>query len=142
MQKQMICTILWCLTVVLGSCSSKPEESVTEVKNGAFKILVRSQEFHHSAIRNIDICVVPISVSKFPKDETQCFFHGFDFSSLSVTWRSQQEIEIFFRNGRVSYFRNYAFAYPSGPIPVEFHATLCDGCDAGSKDTVTSDTKR
>ena len=35
----------------------KPEESVTELDHGQFKILVRSQEFHHSGLRNVDICV-------------------------------------------------------------------------------------
>jgi hypothetical protein len=132
MQKLTICTAC-CLTIVLGSCRGKPEESVTEVENGPFKILVRSQEFHHSGTVNIDICVVQTSSRKFPKDKAQCFLHGFDFSGLSVKWKSEHEIEISFRCGRVSYFRNYAFVYPNGPIPTEFHVTLRDGCGTGSK---------
>jgi hypothetical protein len=111
----------------------KPKESATEVENGPFKILVRSQEFHSSGIRNIDVCVAKTSDHSFPKDEAQCFLHGFDFSKLSVKWNSEREIEISFAGGRVSHFTNYAFVYPSGPVPVEFHAVLCDGCDTGLK---------
>jgi hypothetical protein len=119
----------------LGSCRGKPEESATEVENGPFKILVRSQEFRNSGIRNIDVCVAETSNRKFPKDESQCFLHGFDFSELSARWRSQREIEVSFRSGRVSYFTNSPSVLPVGSsIPVGFHATLCDGCDTGSKD--------
>lgn len=126
----MVC----CLTITLGACRGTPEQSMTEVENGPFKILVRSQEFHHSAIRNIDICVAETSSRKFPKDEVQCFLHGYDFSALSVKWREQRGIQVAFRSGRVSYFRNYAFVYPKGPVPEEFHITLCEGCDMSSKD--------
>jgi hypothetical protein len=38
----------------------KPEESVGLVENGAFKILIRSQEFGHSGTVNIDICVAVV----------------------------------------------------------------------------------
>ena len=106
---------------------------MTEVENGPFKVLIRSQEFHHSAIRNIDICVAQTSARKFPKDKSQCFLHGFDFSGLSVKWESEREIEISFACGRVTHFTNDAFVYPNGPIPVEFHATLNDGCGTRSK---------
>jgi hypothetical protein len=117
---------------------------VTEVRNGAFKILVRSQEFHHSGIRNIDICVAEISGRGFPEKRIQCLLHGFDFSGLSVKWQSQREIEISFDCGRVSTFANYAVVSPDGSLPEDFHATLRDGCGKGSSkdDPPTGDAKR
>ena len=129
------------LAIVLGSCS-KPDESLTEVKNGPFKILVRSQEFHHSAIRNIDVCVAETSSQEFPERKPQCFLHGFDFSDLSVKWRGEREIEVSFRDGRVTYFSNCPSVSPSGSNPVGFHAVLCDGCGPGSTGISGGDTKR
>jgi hypothetical protein len=102
---------------------------VTQVENGPLKALVRSQEFHHSGIRNVDVCVAEISSQGFPKDEAQCLLHGFDFSGLSVKWRSEREIEISFRSGRVSQFTNDASVSQKGSIPIEVHATLCEGCE-------------
>ncbi len=107
----------------------EPNETVTETKNGSFKILVRSQEFHHSGTINVDVCVTDSSDPKFPTHEKQqCFLHGYDFSGLSVKWLSQRHIEIAFDCGRVTTFTNSAFVYPGGPVPVEFHASLRDGC--------------
>ena len=98
------------------------------------KVLVRSQEFHHSGIINVDICVTDSSNLAFPKNEKpQCFLHGYDFSGLSVKWLSQRNIEIAFDCGRVTTFTNSAFVYPNGPVPVEFHAILLDGCANQSK---------
>ncbi len=34
----------------------KPDETVTEVRNGSYKVLIRSQEFHHSGSINVDVC--------------------------------------------------------------------------------------
>ena len=116
--------------MALSSCG-KPEETVSEVANGDFKVVIRSQEFHHSGIRNLDICVAETSEHKFPRDKARCFLHGFDFSELSVKWRSQREIEVYFRSGRVARFTNSAFVSPTGSIPVEFHTVLCDGCGTG-----------
>jgi hypothetical protein len=45
-----------CLVVAFLILRGKLEEHVVELQNGAFKIRVRSQEFGHSSIRNIDIC--------------------------------------------------------------------------------------
>jgi amino acid transporter len=107
----------------------KPNETVTEVRNGPFKVLVRSQEFHHSGSVNVDICVTDSSNLAFPRNEkVQCFLHGYDFSGLSVKWLSQQNVEIAFDCGRVTTFTNSAFVYPNGPVPVEFYAVLRDGC--------------
>jgi hypothetical protein len=119
-----------CLVIVLSSCRGRPDETMTEVKNGAFKVLIRSQEFHHSGSRNIDICVTNNSDRGFPDKEVQCFLRGFDFDGLTVKWQTPQVIEVFFRSGRVTHFTNSAFAYPGGPVPTEFHVLLCDGCDA------------
>jgi hypothetical protein len=107
----------------------RPNETVTEAENGPFKVLIRSQEFHHSGTINVDVCVTESSSRKFPNNERlQCFLNGYDFSGLSVKWLSQRDIEIAFDCGRVTSFRNSAFVYPNGPIPVEFHATLRDEC--------------
>jgi hypothetical protein len=116
--------------IALSSCRGKPDETITEVKNGAFKVLIRSQEFHHSGTVNVDICVANISSLGFPENRTQCFLHGFDFDGLTVKWQGPQVIEVSFRAGRVSHFENSAIAYPGGPVPTEFHVILCDGCDA------------
>ena len=105
-------------------------ESVTEVQNGAFKILVRSQEFHHSGSVIVDICVANTSSHDFPKKKQQCFLKGYDFSGLSVKWVEPQVIEVSFSSGRVSQFTNSALAYPGGSIPEAFHILLCDGCGA------------
>jgi hypothetical protein len=106
----------------------KPSETVIETKNGPFKVLVRSQEFQHSGIINVDVCVADSSNPAFPKNEKpQCFLHGFDFSGLSVRWLSGRDIEIAFDSGRVTTFTNYALVYPSCPFPVEFHASLREG---------------
>ncbi len=129
MKRLRLCTI-FCLMIALSSCRGKPDETITEVKNGAFRVLIRSQEFHHSGIRNVDICVANISSLGFPENRIQCFLHGFDFDGLTVKWQGPQVIDVSFRSGRVSHFTNSAIAYPGGPVPTEFHVILCDGCDA------------
>jgi hypothetical protein len=116
------------LLAIMLFARDKPNETVTEVRNGPFKVLVRSQEFHHSGSINVDVCVTDSSSLAFPKSKQQCFLHGFDFSGLSVKWLSQQNIEIAFDCGRVTTFANSAFVYPNGPVPVEFYAILRDGC--------------
>lgn len=106
---------------------------MAEVKNGAFKVVVRTQEMNHSGSKNVDICVANTSSTDFPTDKLQCFLNGYDFDGLSVKWRGPQKIEVSFQSGRVSYFTNAAFVYPGGSVPEEFHTVLCDACDAGSK---------
>ncbi|HEV2401063.1 MAG TPA: hypothetical protein VGS27_29285 [Candidatus Sulfotelmatobacter sp.] len=107
----------------------KPNETITELKNGPFKVLIRSQEFHHSGTINVDVCVTDSPNRAFPKNEKlQCFLHGYDFSALSVKWLSDQNIEIAFDCGRVTNFTNSATVYPNGPVPVAFYATLRDTC--------------
>jgi len=118
------------LSVVALSCGRPTEEHLTEVKNGAYKVAIRSQEFHHSGIRNVDICVADIGSSQFPTDKGQCFLHGFDFSGLDVKWLSERNIEISFSCGRVSKFSNFAVLSKGHSLPVEFHATLTDECNA------------
>jgi len=77
----------------------KPSETTNETRNGPFKVLIRSQEFHHSGTINVDVCVTDSSSLAFPKSKQQCFLHGFDFSGLSVKWLSQRNIEIAFDCG-------------------------------------------
>jgi hypothetical protein len=128
MHKSMIYAAC-CLMIVLTSCG-KPEERVTEVKNGDFKIVVRSREFYHSGTVIVDVCLTEASNPKFPEKRIQCFLRGDDFSGLSVEWRSEREIEISFACGRVASFQNYAVVSPSGSLPQEFHAILHDRCES------------
>jgi len=122
---------LWILfyAFILVGCSSPTEEKITDYKRGEFKIEVRSQEFHHSSIRNVDICVAEIENQGFPGDKSQCFLHGFDFSGLSVSWLSDQEIQIKFDCGRVTSFTNFALISKNRSVPVEFHAMLNESCN-------------
>jgi hypothetical protein len=122
--------MLYLLSLVMLSCGRPTEENLTEVKNGAYKVEVRSQEFHHSGIRNVDICVADVGSNQFPTDRGQCFLHGFDFSQLAVKWVSERNVEISFACGRVSRFSNFAVMSKDHPLPVEFHATLNDECNA------------
>lgn len=120
--------MLGCLLLAFLLLRGKPEERVVELRNDAFKILVRSQEFRHSGIRNIDICVAETSSRSFPKSRMQCFFHGFDFSGLSVVWQSQRDIEVSFRSGYLTYFENNATVFPTdGSNSESFHTTVRDG---------------
>src|SRR5271169_6682463 len=124
---RIACSIGAVLSVLLLAfmlfARGKPNETITEARNGPFKVLVRSQEFHHSGTINVDVCVTDSSNPAFPKSEKpQCFLHGYDFSGLHVKWLSQNDIEIAFDCGRVTTFTNSAFVYPNGPVPVAFHA--------------------
>jgi hypothetical protein len=112
--------------VFLWVIQGKPAESVTAFENGHFKVLVRSQEFHHSGTVNTDICVAEVASREFPRDEIQCFMHGYDFYRLSVKWQSQQEIDVTFDGGRVSGFNNYAIVSPKDSLPIEFHIVMHD----------------
>jgi hypothetical protein len=118
------------LLLCVLSCGKRTEEHLTEVKNGPYKVYVRSQEFDNSGIRNVDICVADFTSSRFPADTRQCFLHGFDFSGLAVGWSAQDNVEISFSCGRVTEFSNFAFISKNHPTPVEFHATLNDKCGA------------
>jgi hypothetical protein len=122
--------IVCLLSFVAFSCGKPTEENVVEVKDGKFKVDVRSQEFHHSGIRNVDICVDDVASSQFPADKEQCFLHGFDFSGLAVKWLSERNVEISFSCGRISRFSNFAVLSKGHSLPVEFHATLTDECNA------------
>jgi hypothetical protein len=113
--------------VLLLGAWGRPDEKITAVGNGPFKILVRSREFHKSGTLIMDICVAEASSRDFPK-RRQCFLSGYDFDNLSVKWRGQREIEISFGCGRVTNFTNNALVYPNGPVPEGFHATLRENC--------------
>jgi len=105
---------------------------MTEFRNGDFKIEIRSQEFNNSGIHNVDICIMPSSSLSFPTESSQCFLHGFDFSNLSVRWISARNVEVSFGCGRISRFTNFAIVTKEQSLPVEFHATLNDACNAAS----------
>jgi hypothetical protein len=107
MQKSIVWAVC-ILALITTSCARPTAQNVTEIKNGNFKVDVRSQEFHNSGIRNVDICVADAASQGFPGDRGQCFLHGFDFSGLSVKWLSERNVEISFSCGRVSKFMNFA----------------------------------
>jgi hypothetical protein len=132
MQRILTCG-LCCLVIFLQACRKVTENSVSNVRNGDYQVLVRSQEINTSGIHNVDVCVAKASDSVFPKDKKQCFLHGFDFSELSVNWKSKNNIEVSFQCGRVDQFRNSAFVYPQGPVPEEFYVTLRDSCNTATK---------
>jgi len=87
-------------------------QTLSETTNGAFKVVVRTQEISHSGTRNVDVCVANASSSGFPEKKVQCFLSGYDFDGLSVKWQGPRVIEISFSSGRVSRFTNSAFVYP------------------------------
>jgi hypothetical protein len=137
MQKSIVWTA--CLLMfVVTSCGRPTEQSINEVKNDTFKVDIRSQEFHNSGIRNVDICVADAASSDFPGEKGQCFLHGFDFSGLSVKWLSERNVEITFSCGRVVKFSNFAVVSKGQPLPVEFHATLNDECNATPNNSSTA----
>jgi hypothetical protein len=102
---------------------------VTEVRNGSFKVVVRSQEFDHSGIRNFDVCVDDAASTHFPTDKAQCFLHGFDFVGLGAKWVDERNVDVSFACGRVSNFTNFVVVSDDGRLPVEFHGTPRDGCN-------------
>ena len=117
-----------CLLALLQGCRGKPEETFTEVPSGDYKIVIRTQEFHHSGSLNAEVCVADKADTKFPKEKLQCFLHGYDFSDLTASWRSPTEVVISYRCGRVTDFRNSSDVYGQGPAPQEFYAFLNDSC--------------
>jgi len=131
MPRILICTLFF-LVIFLQGCTKVTQESVSKVGNGDYQVLVRSQEINGSGIHNVDICVARASDSVFPRDKKQCFFHGFDFAGLSVSWRSKNTVEVSFQCGRLDQFRNSAFVYSHGPVPEEFYITLHDSCNAAA----------
>ena len=129
-QMRTLIFVACCSLILLQSCSRVTEQSMSEIKEGPFKVVVRTQEMSHSGSRNVDVCVENASSSGFPDNKYQCFLNGYDFDGLSVKWQRPRVIEVSFSSGRVARFTNSAFVYPGGPVPVEFHTLLCDGCNA------------
>ena len=141
MHKSIIyCTFL--LATALTACGKPTGEKITEFKNERYKVDVRSREFHDSGIRNVDVCVADANSPAFPKDKEQCFLRGFDFSNISVNWRSQRDVEISFDCCRVTSFTNFAVISKGLTVPVEFHASLHEACGAETDGTTTNDTHR
>ncbi len=130
---QRLLTVILCFSVtILQGCRHVTESSISTIRSGNYQLLMRSQEFNHSGIRNVDVCVAEGADNVFPSDKRQCFLHGFDFSGLSARWTGQRNIELSFDCGRVDQFRNSAFIYGHGPAPEEFYVTLQDSCKPGT----------
>ena len=126
MKELLACCLI--LMFSLGGCRTTADSKVTEVRNGPFKALIRSTEFNKSGIHNVDICVAYFSSHEFPTNKIECVLHGYDFSGLTVNWKSSREIEISFDCGRVSQFTNYAVLASKDSTPVEIHARLIEKC--------------
>jgi hypothetical protein len=144
MKKMMVC-VLCCMVVFLQACQTVTHESVSEIQNGAFKVMVRTQEFNNSGTEFVDVCVANTSSHEFPDKpdkSDQCFLRGYDFGTLSVKWLEPEVIEVSFHVGRVTRFTNSAFAYPSGSVPQAFHTLLCDGCEPAPDYPHPGDLKR
>jgi hypothetical protein len=143
--KKIAICVLCCMVIFLQSCRTITQRSISEIGNGPFKVMVRTQEFNHSGTDIVDICVANSSSHEFPDkpDKTsQYFLNGYDFEALSVKWKGPDLIEVSFHSGRVTHFKNTAFAYPGGPVPHEFLTRLCDGCEPEPKYTHAGDVKR
>jgi hypothetical protein len=69
---------------------------VSEVANGTFKVMVRTQEFNNSGTEIVDVCVANVEAHQFPGKAYQCFLKGYDFGTLSVKWLDPQVIEVSF----------------------------------------------
>jgi hypothetical protein len=121
------------LPILMASCARPTHQHMIEIKNGEFKVEIQYQELNNSGIQNIDICVMNINDRKFPKQGIQCPLHGFDLSDISVKWLSARSFEISFNCGRVTKFTNYSIVSKGQYLPVEFHATLKDACNAASE---------
>lgn len=121
-----VCLAFCALTLLLQGCG-RTDQNISETRNGAFKIEVRTREVHNSGLRNIEACVADASSQGFSTGKARCFLQGYDFSGLSINWQSPQEIEVAYNCGTVSFFRNFAIV-PNGLHPVEFHVTLHENC--------------
>lgn len=122
-----------CVVLLLGSCSKVTYEHIQAIKNGPFKAVIRTREFNNSGSYVVDVCVENASDNKFQETKYQCFMNGHDFNGLGVEWLSPDVISVYFRSGRIAYFRNSASVYIHGHISKEFHTLLCDGCAAGKE---------
>lgn len=115
------------LALALTSCA-KPEDRITEVPNGKFKIDIRYREYLKSGTVNIDVCVADRASNEFPTDHGQCFLHGFHFNSVSVKWVSDSNAVITFDCGRVTTYQNSALITADRKVPDAFNAKLNDTC--------------
>jgi len=113
---------------VLASCSGPTKSTLTEIRNGDSKIVIKSEEFGDSGIINVDVCVVDAAARKLPSDRGQCIFHGFDFNKISAKWLSDEAVEISFDCGRLSQFSNTVQIPVGDGTYRQFYAKLNDTC--------------
>jgi hypothetical protein len=117
-----------CFLLPITACKGKPEETFTDITNGQYKAIIRTQEFHHSGIVNTEVCITHSSDTQFPSSQLQCFLRGYDFSNLSASWKSPTEIVISFRCGRIGRFSNDPILDSDGTLPQGFYVYLNDAC--------------
>lgn len=131
MSKLVRC-LLCSLMICLQGCRTVTKQTISQVANGPFKVMIRTREYSHSGSYVVDLCVASSGDPQFPEHPgrtSQCFLNGYDFTDLSVRWRGPSVIEVSFDSGIVAHFTNSALASASGSTPVSFHTVLCDGCD-------------
>lgn len=113
----------------LTACGAGNSEKFEAVKDGDYKVVIRSEEPLHSGIHNIDICVLAVADTKFPPRyrEAQCFLQGYDLDGLTVKWLAPRYINVYIKDGWVSEFKNNATVSLQGtPKAVAFHISLYD----------------
>src|SRR6185312_10053362 len=114
---------------VLTACSVGRSGEFTTIKDGDYKVVIRSEEPLHSGVHNIDICVLAVGDTDFPprRREAQCFFQGYDLDGLKVKWLAPRYINVYVKDGWVSSFKNNAVVSLKGtPRAVAFHISLYD----------------
>lgn len=127
MKRIAIFSIIVNTLLLLVSCSTQRNQTLTYIKYGDYKVVIRDLELINSGIHNIDICVADIQDDHFPATEGfQCFLRGYDFVGLEATWRSATVIDIHFDCGVVSSFSNGAVISAKRKIPDAFHVFIHD----------------
>lgn len=120
-----------CFIVVsaLSACSGGEADRFQIIKNGDYKVVIRSAEPLHSGIHNIDICVLDVTDMQFPPRHSgeQCFLQGYDLDGLTVKWLAPRYISVDIKDGWVSEFKNNAVVSPKNATgAVAFHISLYD----------------
>lgn len=65
-QHKLRVSLLCCMVILLQSCSTVTRQSVSEIDNGPFKVMVRTQEFNNSGSEIVDVCVANTGSHEFP----------------------------------------------------------------------------
>jgi hypothetical protein len=109
-------------------CRGAPEEHRAYIVRGDLQIGVRTQEWEHSGIVNVQACLMPRGSKVYPKDGSQqCFFAGYDLTQLGVRWNRDDDVTISMACGQVTEFENWALVDVRGRSD-RIHVNLTDRC--------------